>query len=249
MPPIDNPTTYADLRSRILIKPFFDGPDGRAWQRVFGQRMDTELARLYEAKRVRYPHYCPTDGLYFLAAERGLERINVAQLVETELAHRDRLHDAWGIWQRAGSQAAHVESFGWCGLLNVHVYRRHEWSWPQEAGGLYVQTFARSVWSQFDVLINRPHPWQGVHWGDGNNWGDGWTWGSTATVGEINLLRRLVRDRKAAHDTGTYLILNLNNGRVWGDWIWGDGGLWGGSGDPPLAIVIGEDHWTTRGLL
>lgn len=242
--PIDRPTSYADLRSRLLIKPFLDGPDGRAWQGVFGRAMDEELDRLYQAKRVRYPNHCPTDALFYLAAERGLERVPQ----ESEAQHRARLRDAWGIWQRSGSQAIHVESLGWTGLLNVHVYRRHEWSTPQDVGSVNVKAFARSVWSQFDVLVNRPHPWKPVYWGDGHTWGQGWTWGSTATEAEIALLKRLIRQHKAAHDTGTYLILNLGYGRVWGDWIWGDGGLWGGAGAGPLAIVVGEPHWYTRGL-
>lgn len=245
----DQVLTYEDLCARVLIKPFLDGPNGRAYQGVMGSAMDEQLDRLYQAKRVRYPHFTPTDALFYLAAERGLERINASiALSETEDEHRERLHDAWGIWQRSGSQAIHIESFGWAKLRNVRVYRRKEHSTPKAAHGVYVNTFARSLWSQFDVLVNQPHPWQPKIWGAWV-WGDGTVWGLNATPAEINLLRRLGRDHKSAHDTGTYLHVNFGNNRLWGDWIWGDGGLWGGGPFEPVTIVIGEEHWTKRGLL
>ena len=66
---------------------------------------------------------------------------------------------------------------------------------------------------------------------------------------EIDLLKRLGRTFKGAHETLTYLYINTSNARVWGAWIWG-AGLWGGGGDPPVRILVGEtqhfDRWPRK---
>jgi hypothetical protein len=112
-------------------------------------------------------------------------------------------------------------------------------------GSLYVRTFARMVWSQFDVVVDRPHPWSAKLWGAGF-WG-GSNWGSSATTDEVNLVKRLLRQFRAGHDTPTYVVVNLTDGALWGSTSWG-ATTWGASGDTAVWLV-GEPHWESRGLL
>jgi hypothetical protein len=208
-----------------------------------GAEMDAQLARLYEAARVGWPDYCPSDGLAYLGAERGLERVPT----ESEAEHRRRLKNAWSIWQDAGSQQIHVDAYGWTGLQNVRVYRRAEFSSPAPYGSPYVRAFARQVWASFDIVIQKPHNWQAKTWGS-FNYGDGTVWGSTATGEEVSRLKRFARQFKAGHDTCVYIHVQLGNGPLWGTFKWGDGTRYGGSGTVTRWIV-GEDHWGQRGLL
>lgn len=244
--------TYEELRTRVLNRPFLAGPFGTAWQAAMGAYQDVQLDRLFQAKRVRWPEWCPTDALTYHASERGLERIPT----ETEAAHRRRLRTAWTIWQKAGSQQGHIDAFGWFGdfaagtnLTRVVVRRRKDFSMPVPVGSPYVRTFARMVWASFDVVVSKPHPWVKKTWGGGWKWGDGTTWGSTATPAQVNLFRRLIWQFKSAHDTCVYIHVNLGNARLWGGGgKWGDGGKWGGGGGQ-VRWIVGEPHWKTRGLL
>lgn len=242
--------TYAALCANILQKPCFDGPNGRNWQQVMGQNMDVQLDRLYWAKDVRYPEETPTDALYYLAAERGLERvimIGSGGTLENEQLHRLRLKHAWTIWQESGSQQGHIDEMAWCGLTTARVLRRVDFSTPPSAGSAYVRAFAREVWSQFDILFRKPMPVSPLVWG-GFVWGDGSTYGTTLMTVEIQQLRRLVREHKSAHDTGTYFHFAFSSGAIWGTFRYGDGTVWGGVGDT-VTIVCGEKQWESMGLM
>lgn len=243
--------TYAQLCSQILQKPCFAGPYGTAWQTTMGSAMDVELDRLYYAKEVQWPEYTPTDALYYLASERGLERVNLVGTggtLEDETLHRLRLKHTWPIWQHAGSQYGHEEALSWTGLGVVEVLRRVDFSTPPPVGSEYVQLFAREVWSQFDILVRQPSTVTPLVWGGGWKYGDGSTYGTSLTVSDVQLLRRLIRDHKSAHDTGTYLYFAFGSGALWGTFRYGDGTVYGGDASV-AAIVVGEKSWETRGYL
>lgn len=232
-------------------KPWWrEDPDSDKWQGVMGEALDDQKDRFLQARAVRYPtvpagqlYACPSDALSYLSAERGLERVPG----ESEDAWRERLRRAWPIWHVSGTQQIHIDEFGWAGILNVTTVRRHEWSTPAPVGTPYVRSFARLVWFQFDVLVQRPHPWRQKRWGDGDKWGEH-TWGTSMTTEELTWFRREIRERKAGHDTCTYLHISFADGRLWGPNKWGDGGKWGGSGNV-VSFVIGEQHWETRRLM
>lgn len=247
-------TTYTALRSGPLNRSMFAGKWGVAWQKTFGAAWDAEITRQIWARRARFPEWAPSDALIYLGAESGLEQVlqmGGGGALEDEGLYRRRLRNRWYIWQRGGSQQIHVDAFGWTGLTNVSVFRRHDAA-PADGDGVvsgYVKAFQRAVWSQFDVLIAQPHPWKGVYWGDGHVWGGlDWTWGTTATVQEVEQLRRLVRRFKAGHDTCFWIILRLFGGATtWGSFTWGDGSVWG-SGQY-VRWLVGEPHWSSRGLV
>lgn len=251
MAPQEDFYSYAALCADAYNKPCTSGPFGRAWQLVMGGAMDVEYDRFWWAKMIPRPELTPTDALFYLAAERGLERvilIGTGGTLEDETLHRRRLKDAWGIWERSGTQAGHIEAFGWAGLGAVQVLRRVDFSTPPPVGSPYVRIFAREVWSQFDILIRKPMAISEVYWG-AFTWGDGTTWGTTMSAAEIQQLRRLVRDHKSAHDTGTYFHFAFANGALWGTFKYGDGTLWGGSGGSVTTIICGEKFWENFGYM
>ena len=248
---MEDTTTYEALCASILQKPCFNGPNGRAWQTVMGSNMDLQLERLYQAKEVRYPDLTPADALYYLANERGLERVlmvGTGGTLEAEALHRARLRRAWTIWLLSGSQQGHVDELGWTGLNGVRCLRRVDFSTPPAVGSVYVRDFARQVWSQFDILIRDPGPVEALEWGSGWLWGDGSTWGTTMSSADIALLRRLVRDHKSAHDTCTYFYFVFATGTIWGAFTWGSGTLWGGVGNV-VTLICGEEWWETAGYM
>lgn len=242
--------SYADLCSRILQKPCFSGPSGSAWQNTMGGAMDVQVNRLFYAVQCRYPEFAPLDSLYYIANERGLERvllIGTGGTLEPEALHRLRLKHAWQIWAVSGSQQGHKDELGWMGLNAVQVLRRKEFSSPPLVGSAYVQAFAHQVWSQFDILVRKPMPITELLWGGGWTYGDGSTWGSSLSTVEIEQIRRVVREHKSAHDTATYLYLDFNGGAIFGAFRWGDGTTYGGTGSV-TTLIIGEAEWARRGL-
>ncbi len=244
--------TYAELRSQILIKSPLDDEYGRAWQEAMGEMMDEQLLRTQWAARAGWPEWAPEDALLYIGEERRLEQVLLmgTGLREDSDDYRTRLREGWDIHAIGGTEELHREAFSWTSLKNVRVFRRKEWSMPYSDGSTpdYVKAFQRSVWSQFDVLIERPHPWLPVHWGSaGLLWG-GFHWGSNATTAEIDQLRRLVQNFKAAHDTAMWVVVNLGTGKLWGGFKWGDGSHWSASSEV-VRWLVGEPHWTQRGLL
>lgn len=262
MPPV-NPApstsivaaTFEELRSRVLIKPYMVGdPYAEGWQRVMGRAWDEGLDKITQARMARWPDYCPSDGLVYLAKERGLERVLVVGTtggqLQSESSFRGDLVSAWTIWDGAGSQDTHVERLSVMGLSATSIHRRVDWSMPPETPNDYLNAFQKNVWAQFDVLISRPHPWRVIKWGEnGLVWGGPWTWGSSATPDEVAQLRRQVLRFASGHETPTWAVVNMSSGNVWGAFTWGQAGaVWGGSGEV-VRWLIGESHWRDRGLV
>lgn len=244
--------TYVVACSRIWQKPWWqDDPAATTWQTVMGQALDDQIDQLEQARAVRYPtnpsgavnRRCPTDALYYLADERGLEQVPT----ETEDQWRERLRRAWPIWHVAGTAVGHTDGFAWYPLRNVGVFRRREWSTPAPVGSEWVRAFARTAWSQFDALIQQPHPWRVRLWGEGT-WGDGGTWGSTMSAAHVAYFKRQLRQFASGHSTPVYMHLAFTQARIWGGYKWGDGGLWG-SGGNVMPVVVGDEDWERRGVL
>lgn len=244
-------STFSDLRQDALNKTILKGPYGRAWQRVMGEAWDEQIDRMYQARRARWPDYCPVDGLFYIGVERGLERVFFVgvhpKVVEDEKLYRRRLREAWTIWRFAGTQEGHRESFRWAGLNAVSVWRRKEWNSPPEQNvSAYLKAFQRAVWAQFDVLVDPSFPFKPLNWA-GWTYGNPVTWGTDATPDDVSLLRRLGRKFRSGHDTFMWIVVNNTGGRVWGSWLWGSGAWTPGVGQPTRWLV-GEPHWTLRGL-
>jgi len=245
--------TYVDACRTVWQKPFWVGdPEADKWQGVMGEALDQRDDELYQARAVRYPevprnpeqpqYACPADALGKMAAERGIDQAPG----ESEASWRSRLRQNWRTWHRAGTQEVVREVAGTLGLTAVRVVRRAELSTPPPVGSLYVQGFATAHQHQFDVLLEKPHPFTERVWGPGA-WGDGGTYGSSMTQEQAQYIIRNARRFKEGHDTATYLHVSYVQGRLWGPNKWGDG-VWGGSGTVTTG-VIGEEHWARRGLL
>lgn len=224
-------------------KPFLDDAVGRAWQRTLGRLMDESFARVYEARLARFPTDAPSDGLQYIAAERGVERA----IGEAESDYREVLRRAWELWRIAGSQDVHKYNLGRMGCQNVIIVRRREFSGVAPGPTPYVTAFARDVWAQFDVILENPMPWRLRYWDPSDRWGTG-VWGTTATSAQLAQVVRLLRTFRAGHDTPTYLWMHFGGGSLWGIGAWGPPRVWGGAG-PVQRLVVGEPEWKLRGFI
>lgn len=231
--------TFAALR-QTLNKQFLNGPFGRAWQRTLGQLFDESVNRLVQARVARLPSFCPEDALQYIGSERQLERA----FGESISDYREVLRTAWTIWATGGSAQVHISSLGRMGFGSVTVKRRRDFFGVPDDNA-YIRAFARDVWAQFDVICQKPMPWQIRLWGTGT-WGTG-VWGLTAQTSEIEQFKRFLRLFRAGHDTPMYAYFNVGSGQLWGLGVWG-AGVWGGVGDT-VRLIVGEEHWKQRGLI
>ncbi len=233
--------TFAQFR-KTLNKGFLNDRAGIAWQTTLGGQMDASFNRIVEAVNSRFPSYCASDGLLFIGAERNLEQ----GFNESESDYRGILRSAWAVWAQAGTADSHSFNLGRLGFQKVIIKRRRDLSGLPPAGlGPYVDAFTRDVWAQFDIICQKPMPWSATYWGTGS-WGTG-SWGTTATPAQLEQVKRFARTFRAAHDTPMWLHLQFGPGQIWGLGAWGTG-VWAAT--PGLiSILIGEPHWTQRGLL
>lgn len=168
-----------------------------------------------------------------------------------------------GIWDAAGSAAIHMSAVfptndptrpatmsgwpKWLGLTSTAVYRQHEWAFPPFLVSPYYFQWEQQ-WSTFWVIINQPHPFQVLLWGaPGLVWGipgdpNGPTWGTTATVAEVDLIKRLVVTFKSGHSSCAGIVLFFGTGMFWGVGVWGTG-VWGGTGQATVIWPVGEPNW------
>lgn len=234
--------TFANYR-QILNKPFLRNEPGIAWQRTLGAGQDESFNRFVQSKLQRMPTECATDGLQYLASERELER----GIGETETSYREVLRTAWTVWTLGGTTTGETNALARMGCGSVTVKRRKDFANPAADSVPYITAFARDVWAQFDVILQKPMPWNLRTWGTPPPWGTG-VWGTTATAAQISQLRRLLRTFRAGHDTPTYVWMHFGSGSLWGLGAWGPPRTWGGTG-PVMRLVVGEIHWATRFLV
>jgi len=174
-----------------------------------------------------------------------------------------------GIWEAAGSAAIHLpDPFtvpiagiptirpstmkgwpAWLGLTDTAVYRQHEWAFPPFLVSPYFFAWEHE-WSTFWVIIKEPHPFQLIYWGaPGLFWGTPPgpgcpTWGTTATVEEVELIKRLVVTFKSGHSTCAGIVLFIGVGAIfWGVGVWGTGTWGAGGGGTTVIWPVGEPHW------
>ncbi len=232
--------TFSQLRT-ILNKPFLRNEPGVAWQATLGQLQDESFDRVVQANTQRMPSFASLDGLQYLASERELERA----IGESENNYREVLRTAWNIWAIAGTAQSHISALGRMGCGSVTIKRRADFSFIAPDPNIYVTAFARDVWAQFDIILQKPMPWGIRVWGSPPVWGVG-LWGSTMTSAQHDQLIRLLRQFRSGHDTPTYLWMHFGSGKLWGIGVWGVG-VWGGTG-PIQRLLVGEQQWYQRGL-
>lgn len=212
-----DPNAPRDFRenARNIAPRFLSGPIGERFLGLLGLLFDalaqgTQLA--VTARQLFSPTFA-ADALKLIGSERMLPRY----LGESLGSYHNRLHDAWKIWRRAGSEAQILEQ------LELAVGASFENAhWTGDGFG-DAQDWSH-VW-----LVARPgnHPWtsEGT-WGDGQVWGDGGTWGSNASVAEIELARALVELFRPAHWRWSLVVqvggpedeAELEPGGAWNRW-------------------------------
>lgn len=174
-----------------------------------------------EAVKARFISTTQDDALKYHASERGLERMPN----ETLATWRSRLDGAHAAWAKAGTKNGILYALGNVGLTdgmggfaNAEISIYTYWDWPSGDP---------EEWARFWVMIDHPHPFgPAAEWGGTMVWGQ-FTWGIDADPAVIQLLKRLVRQWKAARDKAQINI--IISGVAWGTpaMVWGNGFLWG----------------------
>jgi hypothetical protein len=141
-----------------------------------------------------------TDVLDLIGEERMLPRFPD----ESDTDYEARLHDAWELWQQAGTRGGIMEMFDrWDGKGGTFA-RNANWVWDSQA---------TTNWSRIWVVLYT-HPWTA-----GPDLGGSWpalgsdpdlTLGSTATVDDVRAARNIVRTFKEAHAVCVNVIVVLD---------------------------------------
>ncbi|MGK0618465.1 phage tail protein [Meiothermus cerbereus] len=112
---------------------FQDAPVGPEIE-AYGALADEHLEYVATALRARYAELAPEDGLNLLGAERNLVRYPAEGLE----AFRQRIIDAWGFWQWAGTEYGMGLALAQLGYTSAIV--------P-------VRNYDSVRWSEFDVYL------------------------------------------------------------------------------------------------
>lgn len=204
-----------------------DDAEGAPVLYSLGLLCDAVLEHAWHALIARFPHHAPSDAVSLIARDRKL----VQGIDETQAAFADRLVTWLDEHRVRGNPYALMRQLrGYCNAaVRVRtVDRRGNW-YTIEADGTYgyrgpaenpSTAFgwdwdggALDRWARFWVVIYPTalgEPWdRPPSWGDpGLVWGaPGATWGSTATVDEVEAVRRIVRDWKPAGTRCEHIII------------------------------------------
>lgn len=194
-----------------------------AWNQIVnGVTGDQGLAAMSIAHRTGWmmDEESPDDALPLFAAERRLPRY----IAETAAQHRERLHNAWDIYDAAGSDETLVGQLAAAGYTGAEIKTAAHWpTVPGPNGEL-------PYWSQFWVFfpvgthtVTSPGPTFGSF-----VFGDGTTYGPVGiTYAQIKEMRAIIKKWKPSRWICRSIIFQISG------WSVGDGSV---IGDPGLVI-------------
>lgn len=129
----------------------------------------------------------PTDALPLLGSERRLERY----AAETDANYQARLQNAWVTYQYAGTEQSIIEHLTAAGFTNVQIVS-------------YINDPLFDVWFPDGYpLTGGPKHWGAFHWGDGT------MYGCQGDSGKIDLIRSIIRKRKAVTNACYSMIFTV----------------------------------------
>lgn len=188
-----------------------------------------------KASHIRHPD-SPPDALEHFASERNLER----SPRDSDDEFRERLANAWEIWGDAGQKGngttelsfaqRALEGFAIPSVVHVFYEPQTGWHGPNPDHWSYCWIVVRgggTVWT---------HPACGAGLVCGTGLA---TCGSSATFDEVQLIRRMVRRLKAAHELPVFIALDPFSR------ICGASGLTAGAGGTagPVACIWHLAHY------
>lgn len=176
-----------------ISPPWLQRTSGVAWQGAIGRQLDALLSATRDAVKTRLPGTVGELGDTLALSHLGTERQLARYPSETDTAYGTRLRDAWGYWERAGTDTAIQRELEALGYTGVTVLAHRAFSEPPDA-----QT---TWWSRFWVFIgDGGHTYTIGHTiGEGSLMVEGsWSIGVSATPSQVESLRRAVTQWKAA---------------------------------------------------
>jgi len=238
-----------------------------AQEEIFGTVKDEVSDAARDAVLAGFVDTAPNDALDILGQNFNIDR---CQMMSDD-DFRMKLSKAWDYWQTSGTPARLIKEIKDLGLPNVYILPQY----VEFPSGVFTKTLPvvdtnnsttiwapnsmeeqGNFWSNFWVIIDQPHGFNGRLWGstEAGIWGVGYAgihykWGSV--TGDQDLLACIVETIKKLKPAWTSCrgIVFLKTGaKVWGEPHWGDGTLWGL--DPSKYVIYRlQEDWELDHLL
>jgi hypothetical protein len=260
----------AGLRDLIveIAPPWLRGGVAEKFLYSLGLPQDAQLEKLQQGFKAGMPGYGTPTALPIVGNQRRIIR----GFQESDASYIHRLQEFLTTWAHAGSPYAILTSlagFVSPAILTMRTVspegtwatcddgetvwwtRNSIWDWDS------INKYPQGLWFRFWTIIYAGSLWttEGT-WGDGKTWGDGGTWGSTMTDSQVQTIRAIVRQWKAAHNVqgpighnggiivsfddtwfNPHLGGNVPDG-TWGRWAFVVGGVYVASRTGPIAIYL-----------
>lgn len=150
----------------------------------------------------------------------GRERLMPRYLNETDTAYAARLQDAWDLWAAAGTKAGMLAQFAAAGWSGLKYFTATDWP----------LTTVADWWSQWFLFFPEgTHSWSGppivgttvlvgssvvgpgtIVGSGAPAVGSGITAGSSATVDEVQRVRRIISTWKAGHEVCRRVVIEVS---------------------------------------
>lgn len=175
-------TLYTDYEERAA-PPWATGPNFAAWWQAHGLVKDIVAGAARVAAKAGWPLETPVDGLSFIGSERLLPRV----LSDTDDTYRQRLSDAWDLWEFGGTKVG-IQNAILRRFPSSNAYVTPYWEAPVAFG---VDDARWSRWLLYVTMGAWDVP---AKWGSGVRWGDPYVqWGIRAPLGELAELKEIIR--------------------------------------------------------
>ncbi|HEV8462081.1 MAG TPA: hypothetical protein VGQ38_15380 [Gaiellaceae bacterium] len=171
------------------------GRQGRAITIAQGAQQDLELRLEISGVKQRWPSTCDDAALDDVGVGFQIERFPK----ETAAQYRVRLLIAWATWLESGTPKCLEDQLHAFGIKDAVVYRDFD------------GCFAEGQWySRFWVVLGPDMPWSPLICGE-FTCGGGFVCGSTATLDEINIVKRIILKWKSYYGYPVKVILRFTD--------------------------------------
>jgi len=172
------------------------GSFAAALEAAYGRGQDVDLETLKLGMYLRWANTCPDDALDRVGVRFKLPRLGPD---ETNDSYRARLIAVWETWIFAGTTKAIVDSIRAWGIPDVEVYRDYEGHF---ASGEWYSRFWVVLGPNYGTKAFQPLTMPFVQ---------PVTMGSTATIAQVNELKRQLLQWKAPHGYPVKVILRFGD--------------------------------------
>ncbi len=234
-------TSFKDWRSEQLMPAPLQKTWGKRWNQTLGTVADNQVNAAQQAALAGFIDTAPIDALQYLGSTRQIDRYP-ADTDATYRARLKAAWTTWPQAGTYDGILGQLHAFGFSNveIYDVNASSPPVMPWPPQPQGPKPSWWgtvfpavtwpatagANSAkwWSRYWVVLTQPFPtwlnWSIWHYGDGHTYGelgpDGtpYVYGLTATTGQINSIRSLLRKWEPCHTLCSAIWLDFGGGTV-----------------------------------